>query len=263
MKTALVIIDPQNCFMDYVRSPLPVPGARSDIRRLRKFISKSKHNLDRIVVSYDNHPYDHISHANRWIDAEDNHPTSFTVITCDDMRDGVWRAANPDDQEWQLEYLRLLKRPHVIWPVHGQENEWEANIQKGLLSTLSFYHDLGKPCDYYAKGMHRDTEQFGIFGAEVPYPGVPETDINHELIAQIDEYDTVIFAGEASSHCVMDSVKQFIDYMPSQDPTKVVLLTDCMSPVPGFAEVAEGWLSEMDAVGVRLAKSTENFLYTQ
>lgn len=256
-KTALGIIDPQRCFMDYKRSPLPVPGALQDIKRLRKFISRLMQDINYIFVSYDDHPFDHISHANRWVNAEGNHPEPFTIITLEDYECGIWRAADVKDWWWQGEYLRRLNRPHCIWPVHGQENEWESFIHSGLLTTLSFYHDLQKPCDYYGKGMHRDTEQFGLFGADVPFPGAAETEINQKLIDKLNGFDRVIFAGEASSHCVMDSVNQFLANVPTTDWSKVVLLEDCMSPVPSFESVADDWLADMRAKGIQVTSSTE------
>ncbi len=251
-RTVLVIIDPQNCFMDYDDSPLPVPGAIADMDRLARLILGHCGVFEKIYVSLDTHPYDHISHANRWLDVDDNHPAPFTVITYEEYLNGAWRATNPADQEWQGEYLRRLKRPHIIWPVHGQKPQGEWEVYSELALELA-----GEAVMYVEKGMHRDVEQFGIFGAEVPFPGAPETDINHALIAEIDAFERVIFAGQAASHCVMDSVKQFLAHMPSQDPTKVVLLADCMSPVSGFEQLAANWLEEMDAIGVQVIKSTD------
>jgi nicotinamidase-related amidase len=251
MRTALVIIDPQNCFMDLPGAPLPVTGATDDMDRLTQLILRNCGVFEQIFISLDTHPLDHISHANRWIDAGGSHPDPFTVISYEDCLTGKWRAANEDDWWWQLEYIRRLKRPHVIWPVHGQMPTWEWGVYDPLDLGL-----IGENVMCVEKGMHRDVEQFGIFGAEVPFPDAPETDINHALIAEIDSYDRVIFAGEASSHCVMDSVKQFLEHMPSQDPTKVVLLKDCMSPVTGFEQLAADWLGKMDAVGVRVTTST-------
>ncbi len=253
LRSILIIIDGQNCFMFLPGAPLPVVGSIEDMTRLVRFIQLYGKYIETIICSMDTHPRDHVSHPERWVDAEGSHPTTFTVITYEDCVAGTWRATNPEDQAWQIEYVRLLERPHVIWPVHGQKPTWEWQM----------YHDLALELDgrsnvrYVEKGMHRDVEQFGIFGAEVPFLGAPETDINQALIAEIDAYDRVIFAGEAASHCVMDSVKQFLEHMPSQDPTKVVLLKDCMSPVTGFEQLATDWLEEMDAIGVQAVNSTD------
>jgi nicotinamidase-related amidase len=247
-RTVLVVIDPQNCFMDIEGAPLQVPGALADMRRLGYLLDYYAKSIHEIIVSLDTHVPDHISHAARWVDAGGNHPAPFTVITHEECLAGIWRATNPADQAWQLEYLRLLKRPHVIWPVHGQKPSWEWQVYEDLSPALDRHCNVR----YIEKGMHRDVEQFGIFGAEVPYPGASETDINHNLIEHIDSYDHVIFAGEAASHCVMDSVKQFLAHAPSQDAKKVSVLKDCMSPVGGFEQLVSEWFENLKNQGVQV-----------
>jgi nicotinamidase/pyrazinamidase len=254
LRTVLVIIDPQNCFMDLPWAPLPVKGAIADMTRLIRFIQLHAKDIDDIVVSLDTHVPDHISHAQRWVDEAGNHPAPFTVIPYLEYLEGKWRATNRErDWWWQGEYLRRLSRPHLIWPVHGQKPEPEWQV----------FHDLDRELDgrgnvrYIEKGLHRDVEQFGIFGPEVQKHDDPTTEMNLTLISEIDAYDRVIFAGEASSHCVMDSVKQFLAHMPSRTPQKVVLLKDCMSPVSGFEALAAFWLTDMAALGVQVVASTD------
>lgn len=251
-RSALVIIDPQNCFMNLPEAPLPVTGAVSDMMRLTHLLLFSGTLFERIFISLDTHPSDHISHAVRWVDAYGNHPAPFTIITHEAYLRGEWRAAHIADQEWQGEYLRLLTRPHCIWPVHGQKPSWEWQVYDSLAAELK-----GHNCTYIEKGVHRDTEQFGIFGADVPYPGALETEISPGLIAKIDDFDRIVFAGEASSHCVMDSVNQFLEHMPSKDFSKVVLLQDCMSPVHGFEQVAADWMSSLVQRGVIVTDSAD------
>jgi nicotinamidase/pyrazinamidase len=253
LRTILIIIDGQNCFMYLPGAPLPVVGSIEDMERLIRFIQLHAKGIDEIILSLDTHTADHISHPERWIDAEGNHPAPYTPITYEECLNGVWRAANPADQAWQLEYVRQLKRTHYIWPVHGQKPAWEWQLYHGLDRELDGRSNVRR----IEKGMHRDVEQFGIFGAEVPFPDAPETGINHKLIAEIDAFDRIVFAGEAGSHCVMDSVMQFLLYMPSGQREKVVLLKDCMSPVSGFEQLASDWLDDMARQGVQVINSTD------
>ena len=250
LRTALVIIDPQNCFMDLPGAPLPVTGAVIDMERLAAFIRLRRSIIDKTFVSLDTQPWDHIGHANRWVDADGNHPAPFTPITLVDYFEARWRPSNPDDSHWQGQYLSDLTRTHYIWPVHGQKPQWEWQVYEPLAFELNTNGRM--QVSYIEKGMHRDVEQFGMFGAEVPFPGAPETDINHALIAEIDSYDRIIFAGEASSHCVMDSVNQFLLHMPSGRLDKVVLLKDCMSPVDSFEQAAADWLADMSRQGLQV-----------
>jgi nicotinamidase-related amidase len=270
IKAALVIIDPQNCFMDIPDMPLSVVGATADMARLQNHV---RHYIpaglyEQVYITLDTHPADHISHAVRWVDQNGNHPAPFTIITPDDFKAGIWRATDPADQAWQGEYLRRLTRLHCIWPVHGQKGQSEQWIYYPLWRVI---HEMGNPngspgldeyvqFNYVEKGMHRDVEQFGVFGADVPFPGAPETDINLELIREISRHPEIVFAGEASSHCVMDSVNQFLANVPEADWKKVVVLRDCMSPVPqppggpDFPAMAEFWFAGLQTKGVRVMK---------
>lgn len=269
-KAALVIIDPQNCFMDVPGMPLSVVGATADMARLQShmwgYIPAGLY--EQVYITLDTHPVDHISHAVRWVDQSENHPVLFTIITAAEFEAGVWRATDPADQSWQSEYLRRLSRPHCIWPVHGQKGQFEQWICHPLWRAI---HEMGNPnntsgldeyvqFNYIEKGMHRDVEQFGVFGADVPFPGAPETEINLALIQEINQHGEVVFAGEASSHCVMDSVSQFLAHVPEADWKKVVVLRDCMSPVPqppggpDFPAMAEAWFADLQTKGVRVMK---------
>ena len=97
----------------------------------------------------------------------------------------------------------------------------------------------------------------GALQAEVPDPADPGTAMNQSLLARLDRADTLLIAGEAGSHCVRASVEHLVEHLPSGRPDRLVLLTDCISPVAGFeAEQAE-FLAAMAARGVRLARSTE------
>ncbi len=262
----LVIIDPQNCFMDLPGMPLSVLGATKDMDRLAAHLKRFGWDgrYERVYVTVDTHPLDHISHAVRWVDADGNHPASFTIITAEAYEAGIWRAAQASDAAWQGEYLRRLSRPHCIWPVHGQAGEDEYLVYQGLSDVLisqepdTFLNSQVGALKMVYKGMHRDVEQFGAFGADVPYPGAPETEINQKLIDSINQLDEVVFAGEASSHCVMDSVNQFLTHVSQSDWQKVVVLRDCMSPVPqppggpDFPAMAEAWFLYLQNHGVRV-----------
>jgi nicotinamidase-related amidase len=264
----MAIIDPQNCFMDIEGMPLSVVGATADMRRLAQHLAHigMMGYYNSTYITMDTHPLDHISHASRWVGRDGNPPAPFTIITPADYEAGVWRAANDADALWQGEYLRRLTRPHCIWPIHGQPGSNEHALYNDIARLISGPSYPGSRYDLteystvqiIAKGMHRDVEQFGVFGADVPYPGAPETEINQALIDDINRHDEIVVAGEASSHCVMDSVNQFMAHVPQADWRKLVILRDCMSPVPqppggpDFPALAESWFKELTEKGVRV-----------
>jgi nicotinamidase/pyrazinamidase len=56
---------------------------------------------------------------------------------------------------------------------------------------------------------------------------------------------------------VKATTEHIVQHLPGGRPERLVLLTDCMSPVGGFEAQAETFLATMRAKGVRLMTSTE------
>ena len=89
-KVYLVIIDMQIDFC-HDQGSLPVPGALADIRRLVEFIYRNAQHITNITCSLDSHlPYQ-IFHPAWWAGDGGKHPAPFTLITYDDIKDGIWR----------------------------------------------------------------------------------------------------------------------------------------------------------------------------
>jgi len=107
------------------------------------------------------------------------------------------------------------------------------------------------------KGDNPWTEHYSAVMAEVPDDADPGTQLNLGLIQALDRADLVLVAGEASSHCVRATTEHVVDNLPGGRPERVVLLTDCMSPVAGFESQHEAFVAGMRAKGVQTASSTE------
>src|SRR5258708_37887474 len=80
--------------------------------------------------------------------------------------------------------------------------------------------------------------------AEVPDPEDPATQLNYRLIEALRDSDRVLIAGEAGSHCVANTVQDLVQYL-GEGATRLTLLTDAMSPVPGFEPLQEAFLADM------------------
>jgi nicotinamidase-related amidase len=95
----------------------------------------------------------------------------------------------------------------------------------------------------------------------VPDPQDPATQLNIAFLDTLVSADRIYICGEAGSHCVKASTEHIADYLQAQQGrealAKLVLLTDCMSPVPGFEAQQEAFVAAMLARGARLATSTE------
>ena len=110
---------------------------------------------------------------------------------------------------------------------------------------------------HVSKGVNPWTEHYSAMQAEVPDASDPATELNRALLAELDRADTLFIAGQASSHCVRATTEHIVANLPSGKLNRIVLLTDCMSPVGGFEAQADAFLADMRARGVRLASAQQ------
>ncbi len=240
MKNLLLIIDPQNDFCrpggpnGQGQGALYVPGAEQDMSRLAAWLQKNQQKIDHIIITLDNHHLNDISHPSFWVDSQGQHPEPFSVIRAKDVEQGIWRSVF--DNEKALFYLRNLERQglvHTVWPPHCLIGSEGAAIFKPLFDAIVQWAGQGRYYQTVVKGTYPYTEHFGAFKAQVEFDDVPETKLNKQLLDQLDQYGQIFLAGEARSHCVGTSLKQIIDYKP-EVVSKIVILQDAMSNVPGF-----------------------------
>jgi nicotinamidase/pyrazinamidase len=107
------------------------------------------------------------------------------------------------------------------------------------------------------KGENPLTEHYSALMAEVPDPEDARTALQSSLVAELDRASLLLVAGEASSHCVRATVSDLVAHLPSRDYAKIVLVTDCMSPVAGFEAAQSAFFEAMRARGVRLVESAD------
>jgi nicotinamidase-related amidase len=146
----------------------------------------------------------------------------------------------------------------MVWPVHCEIGSWGHGIHAELAAALAAWEEARLAIvQTVTKGENPWTEHYSAVQAEVPDAEDPATQLNHALIAALDRAATLLIGGEASSHCVRATVEHIAAHQPSRDPAKIVLLTDCMSPVAGFEREADAFLADMRARGARLATSAQ------
>mmetsp|Transcript_16000 Transcript_16000/g.26835 ORF Transcript_16000/g.26835 Transcript_16000/m.26835 type:complete len:142 (-) Transcript_16000:624-1049(-) len=92
-KITMLIIDPQVDF--HPGGSLGIPNANNDAERTADFILDHLEDIDQIIVTLDSHHRMHVAHSMVWLDQQDNHPAPFTLITNQQIRDGVWRPKDP------------------------------------------------------------------------------------------------------------------------------------------------------------------------
>jgi nicotinamidase/pyrazinamidase len=269
----LLIIDPQNDFCN-PKGTLFVSGAENDMTRLAKFINRVGNKLYDIHVTLDSHRLVDISHPIFWVDNKGNSPGPFTIITFDDIQNGVWTARNPGYQVKAVNYVRTLQEnqryPLCIWPPHCLIGTWGHNVVPEVFdSMLAWEEKWFANIDFVTKGSNPFTEHYSGVQADVPDPTDPSTQLNTRLINTLQEADIIILSGEARSHCLANTVRDIAAKFDADGNgefvKKMVLLTDATSDVgdlPGstmFQDIGNGFVSEMCGKGMELS-TTEEFL---
>lgn len=235
-KRALVIVDPQNDFCDH-RGSLYVEGAYADLKRLAAHIAGDCRCYTDIVVSLDSHDVMAIFHPGFWLGMDGGAPLPYTQITPEDISDGKWRVASPENRAAAERTFKAMAAKKagalMIWPEHCVISTWGHNIPDVLREALSVWRkETGKAVRYIFKGENPYTDQFSIFeGLDDAYP---ETAFNSRLFDMLAESSSVTFAGEALTHCVGESVLSYMEKLAGKTQ-RVTLLTDCSSPVAGFS----------------------------
>ena len=74
-----------------------------------------------------------------------------------------------------------------------------------------------------------------------------------------DGTDRLLVCGQALSHCVNYTVRDIVDNWPKDETSKIVILKDCASSVPGFEDAGKFFLSDMENAGVIVGTSDALF----
>ncbi len=258
----LLIIDPQVDFCDPQRGALYVPGAEHDMNRLATMIRRLKDRIYDIHVTLDSHHLVHIAHPIFWKDSKGQHPTPFTNISRRDVEEGVWTTTVPGLYKRGLDYVRKLEQNGryelTIWPPHCLIGSPGHTVFPDLFSALIEWGSRFAFVDYVTKGSNIMTEHYSAVNADVPDPADAATQINTRLIQTLENADTIAIAGEARTHCVANTVRDIaLNFGDDSFVSKLVLLTDAASDIPGFEAHAQSFMREMVKRGMQLSTTTE------
>jgi nicotinamidase-related amidase len=284
-RVALLLIDVQNSFclpeFELYVGGLSGQGAVTDNQRLCEFIYRNLGQITEIVATMDTHTVSQIFHPSFWVDGAGNPPQPATMISPADLETGQWRVnptmahrlqqPYPHLQAYALHYVRQLhqsgKYPLTIWPYHAML----GGVGHALVAAVEeacFFHGMARSTQprIELKGGNPLTENYSVLSPEVLIDdtGVPIASKNLALIQSLLDFDRIIVAGQAKSHCVAWTVADLLTEINQQDPAlaqKVYLLEDCTSPVviPGvvdFSEAADAAFARFQAAGMHLVKST-------
>lgn len=256
-KSLLLAIDVQNDFMEGIGS-LPVVGSRNDVKNLTKWIYNNLAALSQIMCSIDTHSIKQIFHADWWKDNNNNPPPPFTIISHQDVLEGKWI---PEEKEHTLAYLQHLEIENMkqlcIWPYHCLENTYGMQLETEFTKMIYFHSAVHHNSPIFvSKGQNPLTEMYGIIKAEYD----PNEFVNHTVLDTIKQFEEIYIAGEASSHCVLSSIEQILNYFGNDISitSRFTILIDCMSPISGFENSTLERFHELkEKYKINIKKSTE------
>jgi nicotinamidase-related amidase len=258
-------------------------GAIEDNIRLCEFIYRHLGTITEIVATMDTHTAAQIFHPVFWVNSSGENPSAMTLISWEDVERGIWQVnpaiasqlfpENPQRlQNYAHHYVKQLTRegkyPLTIWPYHSML----GGIGHALVSAFEeacFFHSIAsrRPTVFELKGGNPLTENYSVLRPEVMSDSEGQAIAlkNTALIDRLLEFDRLIIAGQAKSHCVAWTIADLLAEIQARDPElakKVYLLEDCTSPVvvPGvvdYTEPANEAFDRFAAAGMQIIKSTE------
>ena len=285
-KISLIAVDVQNtfCIPEYElyvggRSGT---GAIDDNRRLCEFIYRNLDVITEICPTMDTHQAIQIFHAIYLVNDRGEHPAPFTLVSEEDIKKGVWkfnsalRHSLGIDEDYGRQYLthytnelkKSGKYDLTIWPYHAML----GGIGHALVSSVEeaiFFHGIARYSqpDFHVKGDNPFTEHYSVIGPEVLEgpEGEPIGQKSDKFFQKLLQFDAVLIAGEAKSHCVAWTIDDLLEHVLARDRSlveKVYLLEDCTSPVvvPGvidYTEQANAAFQRFADAGMHVVHSTD------
>lgn len=286
LKISLLLVDVQNTFcipdFELYVGGTSGTGAVDDNRRLCEFIYRNLNIITEICPTMDTHQAMQIFHGIFLTNDTGEHPSPFTLISEDDIEKGVWKF-NPQlaaglqiDEAYGQDYLRHYARQLkdggkydlTIWPYHAML----GGIGHALVSAVEeavFFHSIARLSqpEFQEKGGNPFTENYSVLSPEVLVgpagEGIAEKNVG--FIQKLLNFDAVIIAGQAKSHCVAWTIDDLLNEIFITDKKlgeKVYLLEDCTSPVVipdviDYTEQAEEAFQKFADAGMHIVHSTD------
>jgi nicotinamidase-related amidase len=260
-RVCLLAVDVQNTFctpgFELFVAGRSGTGAVDDSGRLCAFLYRNLAAITEVVVTMDTHQAFQIFHTPFLVGPDGRHPDPYTLVTAEDLASGRWSVDQDAASTLGLRateaaahlrsYVEALaaggKYELTVWPFHAML----GGVGHALVSALEeafFFHSIARRAQtrFEIKGRHPLTEHYSVLGPEVREgpDGRPLGERNEALVQHLLEFDAVLVAGQAKSHCVAWTVADLLSDAPEIAP-RLYLLEDCSSPVvvPGAVDYTD------------------------
>ncbi len=247
-------IDIQNTFCHprgelYVAGMSDTGGVDDSVRTV-EWIYRQLAILSGIDCSFDTHRLYANFHCAALINDAGGHPAPFTIITHQDVVEGVWKASpfmasalgvSLMAAQKQLEHYTAAlaargRYAQTIWPFHGMLGGKGHALVSGLEEAIFFLCAArGIQPGWEVKGTNPWVEEYSVLGPEVKTlsdgTGIPR---RTAFIEKLVKYDALVIAGQAKSHCVAWTIDDLLEEVFKLDRTlcsKVYLLEDCTTSI--------------------------------
>lgn len=295
-RVALLLIDVQRDFC-HTEGTLYVSGrsgtgAIDDSRRIAEFIYREMGRVTSVIPTMDTHEAFQIFTPSFWMDENGQSLLPHDMIDGNmqvirgGVPSGLRASVNPsitkdvigaDNYPWlrkqtefyTAELARKGKYMLYIWPEHCVLGSLGHSLV-GVVQEARMFHSYvrGSQNQPQVKGGNPLTENYSIFGPEVlaRYDSLGSiAQKNASFLNVLLNYDAVLVAGQASSHCVKSSIDDLLGEIQSKDASlakKVYILRDCTSSVvvPGvvdFTDQTNEALDRYSAAGMNIVSSTD------
>ncbi|NDJ62677.1 MAG: cysteine hydrolase family protein [Chloroflexi bacterium] len=264
-RSILVLVDAQ---VDFVHEDgaLSVPGAVDDTRRTIEWMLENSNRITTVAASLDSHVPLQIFSPTWWEDENGEHPQPYTVIRSADVKAGKWKPLY--EVEWSMTYPERLeeqsKKELMIWPYHTLIGTPGHAITPALYEAI-VYHSAARRSQpvFLSKGALPKTEYYSMLEPEVKVNDHPAGSLNVSFLNMLTGYDRVYIAGQAKSHCVLETVTSIMRYFEGEMAiiSKLRVLIDLTSSVAhpeiDFEAMATRQFAEFAERGLQLIRSTE------
>ena len=283
-RVCLLAVDVQNTFcipgFELFVGGRSGTGAVDDSRRLCEFVYRNLGTITQVFPSLDTHHAMQVFHAIWLVDEEGNHPEPYTLVSAEDVESGRWRVNEAVADALGLDrgyaarhlahYTRALagggKYDLTIWPYHAMLGGIGHALVPAVEEAL-FFHSIARYSqpEFQVKGDQPLTEHYSMLGPEVTEgpDGERLGGLNTALIEKLLEFDAVVVAGQAKSHCIAWTIDDLLEdeTVRLQLAERTYLLEDCTSPVvvPGtvdYTDEADAAFERYAEAGMHVVQST-------